>query len=121
MKADKIKVTVYETSRRGGRFHAVPQDLIAQWNQPDPQEVKVQVQTEQRKQRITGFGGSFTDASAFLIDQMSPAQRQRILEAYFHEDGADYSLTRTHMNSCDFSRFHYSYAPVEGDCGSAAF
>lgn len=115
MKADKIKVTVYETSRRGGRFHAVPQDLIAQWNQPDPQEVKVQVQTEQRKQRITGFGGSFTDASAFLIDQMSPAQRQRILEAYFHEDGADYSLTRTHMNSCDFSRFHYSYAPVEGD------
>ena len=51
----------------------------------------------------------------FLVHQMSPAQRQRILEAYFHEDGACYSLTRTHMNSCDFSRFHYSYAPVEGD------
>jgi glucosylceramidase len=104
MQSDRIKIAVFETSRRGGRFHAVPQDLIAQWNQPDSLEVKVQVQTDQRRQRITGFGGSFTDASAFLVHQMSPAQRQRILEAYFHEDGAHYSLTRTHMNSCDFSR-----------------
>ena len=37
------------------------------------------------------------------------------MEAYFAEDGANYTLTRTHMNSCDFSRFHYSYTPVEGD------
>ena len=115
MQSGKIKISVFETSRRGGRFHAVPHDLIAKHNEPDPSEATVQVQSDQRKQRITGFGGSFTDASAFLVHQMSPSQRQRIMEAYFHEDGACYSLTRTHMNSCDFSRFQYSYAPVEGD------
>ena len=126
MTSDAFHVAVFETSRKGGRLRAVPQDVIAKWNAGDPkdvrfQEVTVQVNTAQRKQRITGFGGSFTDASAFLVHHMSPAQRQRILEAYFHEDGARYSLTRTHMNSCDFSRFHYSYAPVEDDLDLAHF
>ena len=67
------------------------------------------------KAAIEGFGGSFTDASAYLVHQLSDAQRAKVLEAYFAEEGANYSLTRTHMNSCDFSRFHYSYAEVEGD------
>ena len=66
-------------------------------------------------QTITGFGGSFTEASAYLINKLSPQNRDRIIEAYFGESGARYSLTRTHMNSCDFSLSNYSYAPVEGD------
>ena len=113
----KRKKAVYETSRRGGRFHAIAQDTIAgtQWDAADTEDVRVVVQADQRKQTIEGFGGSFTDASAYLVHQMSPEQRQRILEAYFAPAGANYSLTRTHMNSCDFSRFHYSSAPVEGD------
>ena len=118
MKDERIQKTVFESSRNGGRFHAVPQDVLDRWDgqdAPDPEEVRIHVHADQRRQRIEGFGGSFTDASAFLVHQMSPAQRQRILEAYFHEEGANYTLTRTHMNSCDFSRFQYSFAPVEGD------
>ena len=42
--------------------------------------------------------------------------RNKILEAYFAKEGANYSLTRTHMNSCDFSLVtNYSYASVEND------
>ena len=37
------------------------------------------------------------------------------MKAYFAKNGANYSLTRTHMNSCDFSLTQYSYSPVEGD------
>ena len=111
----KRKKAVYETSRKGGRFHAIPQDTLERWNAADTEDVRVIVKADQRKQKIEGFGGSFTDASAYLVHQMSPEQRQRIMEAYFAPSGANYSLTRTHMNSCDFSRFHYSYAPVEGD------
>jgi glucosylceramidase len=81
----------------------------------DVQEIELKVLTEERRQCITGIGGSFTDATAFLLHQMSPAKRRSILDAYFGEDGANYSLTRTHMNSSDFSRHHYSYAPVAGD------
>ena len=101
----KRKKAVYETSRRGGRFHALAQDTIHQWNAADAagtEDVRVVVHADQRKQTIEGFGGSFTDASAYLVHQMSPEQRQRILEAYFAPAGANYSLTRTHMNSCDF-------------------
>ena len=115
MSIERFHLAAFETSRHGGRFHAVPQEAIAAWNQPVADEATLRVDVDQRKQRVTGFGGSFTDASAYLVYQLSPTQRQRILEAYFHEDGAHYSLTRTHMNSCDFSRFQYSYAPVEGD------
>ena len=111
----KRKKAVYETSRRGGRFHAIPQDTLAQWDAMEAEDVRILVHADQRKQTIEGFGGSFTDASAYLVHQMSPEQRQRIIEAYFAPAGANYSLTRTHMNSCDFSRFHYSYAEVEGD------
>ncbi len=37
------------------------------------------------------------------------------MDAYFSEAGANYSLTRTHINSCDFSLKQYAYAMVEGD------
>jgi len=46
---------------------------------------------------------------------MSAESRAKIIEAYFGETGARYSLTRTHMNSCDFSLGNYSYAPVPDD------
>ena len=57
----------------------------------------------------------FTEASASLLNRLGKDNRQKILEAYFGEKGARYSLTRTHINSCDFSLGQYSYAPVEGD------
>jgi len=37
------------------------------------------------------------------------------MEAYFSSNGANYSLTRTHINSCDFSLKHYAYAMVDED------
>ncbi len=66
-------------------------------------------------QTIEGFGGAFTEASAQLLGKMSSEKRQLIIDAYFSEEGANYSLTRTHINSCDFSLGNYCYAPVEGD------
>ena len=111
---EQIIIRCFRTSRRGGRFEEIQPGMQPGLNK-DVQEVELKVLSEERGQRITGIGGSFTDATAFLLHQMSSAQRRCILEAYFGENGADYSLTRTHMNSCDFSRQHYSYAPVVGD------
>lgn len=50
-----------------------------------------------------------------MLNQLSEENRTTILDAYFGESGARYSLTRTHMNSSDFSLGNYSYAPVTGD------
>ena len=41
---------------------------------------------------------------------MSDSKRNEILKAYFSDDGAAYSMARTHMNSCDFSLDHYLFA-----------
>ncbi|MEL6276549.1 MAG: glycoside hydrolase family 30 protein, partial [Bacteroidota bacterium] len=75
----------------------------------------IKLQPEETFQTITGIGGSFTEASAHLLNRLSAENRKKVLEAYFGDDGAMYSLTRTHINSCDFSLGNYSYAPVAGD------
>lgn len=77
--------------------------------------VTIEIKPNEQYQTITGIGGSFTEASAYLLNRLSKDNREKILEAYFGDSGAKYSLTRTHMNSCDFSLGNYSYAPVEGD------
>lgn len=67
-------------------------------------------------QTIEGFGGAFTEAAADTFYKMSDDRRKEILEAYFDSDkGLNYSLCRTHINSCDFSLGNYSYDEVKGD------
>ena len=102
-------MNVFETSASGS-LYAEKKDF-----QKSEQHSIVSIDTKNRKQTIIGFGGAFTEATAHNINLLSPENRSEIIEAYFGDDGAAYSLTRTHMNSCDFSVTNYSYTPVEGD------
>lgn len=106
---EPLPVEVYETSAGGHQL--TPLSDFAQAENP----IVIKLRPEETYQTITGFGGSFTEASAYLLNQLSAENRSKIINAYFGTEGARYSLTRTHMNSCDFSLGHYSYAPVEGD------
>ncbi len=105
----KLHVEVYETSAGGNKLQQIMEFPIAE------KTVAIKLLPDQKFQTITGFGGSFTEASASLLNRLSKENRDKILEAYFGETGAQYSLTRTHINSCDFSLGHYSYAPDAGD------
>jgi glucosylceramidase len=105
----KLSVDVYETSANGNKLRPITEVPTG-----DP-TVSIQLLPGNKFQTITGFGGSFTEASAYLLNQLSKKNRDSILEAYFGAEGARYSLTRTHINSCDFSLGNYSYAPVTGD------
>ncbi|MDA3851496.1 MAG: chitobiase/beta-hexosaminidase C-terminal domain-containing protein [Spirochaetaceae bacterium] len=72
------------------------------------------VQPDNTKQTIDGFGGSFTESSAYILSYLTPVERASLMNAYFGASGADYSLTRTHIASCDFSvEGRYSYTPTE--------
>jgi glucosylceramidase len=95
-------VTIFETSASGNKLTPVQQ------SSPD-KGVAILVDPAQRFQTITGFGGSFTEASAHLLNKLSKGNREKILQAYFSRDGANYSLTRTHINSCDFSLRNSAY------------
>ncbi|UOY06642.1 glycosyl hydrolase family 30 [Muricauda sp. SCSIO 64092] len=108
-KQESLDVTVYETSAAGNKLQKVETTTVA------GNVTSIQLLPDQEYQTITGFGGSFTESSAHLLNQLGKQNRNKVLEAYFGENGARYSLTRTHMNSCDFSLTNYSYASVDGD------
>ncbi|MER2598520.1 MAG: glycoside hydrolase family 30 protein [Caldilineales bacterium] len=62
-------------------------------------------------QRIEGFGGAFTESAAQVFAQLPQASQTELLRAYFDPvAGHGYTLCRTHINSCDFSRGNYAYA-----------
>ena len=105
----QLNVEVFETSASGNQMTMVSEFTVAD------SVSKITLNPEKKYQTITGFGGAFTESSAYLLNQLSKDNRAKIIEAYFGETGARYSLTRTHMNSCDFSLSNYSYTPVEGD------
>ncbi|NEV92693.1 glycoside hydrolase family 30 protein [Psychroflexus sp. YR1-1] len=109
-KAESLKVEVVETSRSGNKL-----TQIDSFSSAADTISKVSLNPKKTFQTFTGFGGSFTESSAYLLNQLGKENRQKIIDAYFADSGARYSLTRTHMNSSDFSLDQYSYAPVEGD------
>jgi glucosylceramidase len=104
-----LEIEVYETSAAGNQLTPVTALSSAE------QASRILLSPDKTFQTITGFGGSFTESSAYLLNRLSKENRDAVLRAYFGKEGADYSLTRTHMASCDFSLDHYTYAPVEDD------
>lgn len=105
----ELDVKVYQTSAGGDQLTEK-----TNFSKADS-VVTIKIIPEEKFQTIVGFGGSFTESSAYLLNGLSLEKRKEVLEAYFGDDGARYSLTRTHMNSCDFSLSQYTYAPVEDD------
>lgn len=104
-----LEVEVYETSAQGNSLKKLTE--FSKSENP----VLITLNPEEKFQTITGFGGSFTESSAYLLNKLSAANRKKILNAYFSEEGANYSLTRTHIASCDFSLSNYTYAKIEND------
>ncbi|MEM6723373.1 MAG: glycoside hydrolase family 30 protein [Bacteroidota bacterium] len=106
---EPLEVQIFETSESGNKLTELTETAA------DVADDTIVLKPSETFQTITGIGGSFTESSAYLLNQLSKANRDSVLEAYFGDSGAKYSLTRTHMNSSDFSLSNYSYAPVEGD------
>lgn len=105
----ELEIEVYETSEAGNSL-----TKVTEFSENENPTI-VTIDPEEKFQTITGFGGSFTEASASLLNRLSNENRKKILNSYFSENGANYSLTRTHIASCDFSLSNYTYAKVEND------
>lgn len=104
-----MEIEVYETSAAGNQMTRLNTFELTD------DVVELTLLPDETYQTITGIGGSFTESTAYLLLQLSEENRNKVLEAYFGENGARYSLTRTHMASCDFSLGNYTYAPVADD------
>ena len=79
------------------------------------------VNTAKPRQVLEGFGASFTESSAWNLACLPEAERRDVLTKLFDpEAGVGFTLTRTHVNSCDYSLRHYSYVEP-GDLELATF
>jgi len=76
----------------------------------------ININPELTKQTVQGIGTSFTESSAFVLAHLEPKERIKVMENIFSEQGANFSLTRTHIGACDFCvEGRYSYDDVKDD------
>lgn len=70
----------------------------------------INVYPQVKYQEILGFGGAFTETSAYNFAQVSDTIKRNIAEAYFDkEKGLGVNFCRAHINSSDFSLAEYTY------------
>ena len=83
--------------------------------QPFESEVSVFVNPNKRYQKVLGFGGAITDASAEVFAKLPAEKQEEFLKAYFDkEEGIGYTLVRTSIHSSDFGSASHTYIE-EGD------
>lgn len=114
------EVTVYQTSQAGDQLKVIsddPKEIPA----AEGKKVTLRLLPEKELQEYYGFGASFTESSAWNLATIPVDLRKKVLTTLFSPtEGAGFSLTRTHINSSDYSNNHYTYVEV-GDEDLATF
>jgi glucosylceramidase len=73
-------------------------------------DIQIVVDPTVRYQRIRGFGGAITEAAAYTLSRLPERVRDQVITAYFDPAvGHRYTMSRLHINSCDFSLENYTY------------
>lgn len=73
-------------------------------------KTRIAVDSSVKYQKILGFGGAFTEASAYNLSRISKEKQEEALKLYFDPVvGLGYNLGRVSIHSCDFSLGSYSY------------
>mmetsp|Transcript_105883 Transcript_105883/g.299301 ORF Transcript_105883/g.299301 Transcript_105883/m.299301 type:complete len:743 (-) Transcript_105883:83-2311(-) len=104
------------TSRKGGPFLS-PEVVETVHPAMATKETKmnVKLEAEGTHQKILGFGGAVTDATAYHYENMIPALQQQFIRQHYGTGSIGYSIARVPMNAADFSRMDYTHDNVSGD------
>ena len=107
-----VSVTVWVTDP-GTNTYLAQQSSVPLTTGRSSAPVKITVTPTTTYQSVTGFGASFTDSSAWLIDQhLSPAKRADLMQKLFNPTtGIGMTLLRQPMSATDFN------APTSGTAG----
>ena len=97
--------------------NTLSRDELGFTRNPDAELHLITCRPDVAYQRISGFGGAFTEAAANVFALMPPELQDRFLLLCFGgakdgdpaAGGNAYSLCRTHIQSCDFALSNYSY------------
>ncbi len=105
---------VYQTSQAGDNLKLLSSDEV-KTPVTEVKKVTLQLFPNEEYQKYYGFGASFTESSAWNLATIPVDSRKKVLAKLFSPtEGAGFTLTRTHINSSDYSNNHYTYVE-EGD------
>ena len=108
-----VDVSVYQTTgeRAFREIPTTPFTVHAYTNRPP-----VDVDAAEERATYRGLGVSLTDASAWLLAQLSAEKRRAVLEAVFSQErGAALSGVRLNIGASDYSTAIYCYNDTPGD------
>ena len=115
-----VTSSVVQTSAAGDRQQSKP-NVSFEYG-AGQSSLAVEVNPARLRQTLTGIGTSFTEASAFVLAHLEPAQRVEVMKQIFAEEGANFSLARTPIGATDFSvEGRYSYADTPDDSDLSHF
>ncbi|MFT5169182.1 MAG: glucosylceramidase, partial [Saprospiraceae bacterium] len=106
---------VYTTAENTDlKLSASAKKTFEEAKQPLETEVAIFVNPNKTFQSLLGIGGAITDASAEVLAVMPEDKQAELVKAYYDlTEGIGYSLLRTHIHSCDFSKASYTYVSDE--------
>lgn len=107
-------ILLVTSSRDGDRF-AVSSAQFGPESCPPEWVTSVKVPRDEPRQKISGFGGAFTDAAGVNINSLPAETQEVLLKAYFTQEGIRYHLGRVPIAGTDFSERAYSYDDNPGD------
>ena len=80
-----------------------------------PAADSIQLVVANRFQDILGFGGCFSDAACYVINQLPPPARAQLLQEMFHPSEMGLNVNRTCIGAADSAAKLYSYDDGDDD------
>lgn len=97
---------VYRTTKAGLRLATEKVEFIELSGDHLPD---LTLNTSKQYQEILGIGGAFSDSTAINVNLMEDSLQEELVNAYFGEDGIQYTIGRVPMAVTDFSTHNYTY------------
>ncbi len=119
---EPLSAEIFETSKAGKQLELIAEPEIVEGEVSSGIIIKIDPSSVNQRQIVEGFGASFTESSAYVLNQLSAEKRSEIIKNFFSPEGNHYSLMRTHIASTDFSKGEYAYVdPWKEDASLSGF
>jgi glucosylceramidase len=107
------EISIWVTS---GEEHFAPAPRAIWGPAPEtPGADQIRLDPSKKFQEILGFGGAFTDAACYMLNQLAPSVREELFHEMFHPSEMGLSVCRICVGSSDYALKVYSYDEGEPD------
>jgi len=113
------EITVRVTA--GDKRYALVDSLHWSRASSKPATNTIAILPAKKQQPILGFGAALTDAACYMINQMTEADRDKLLQELFDPKQMGFSLCRLCIGSSDYAKTMYSFDEGEPDPELARF